>query len=100
MPALEAERFDVRSDRFGDAQPVERKQADECVILCSAETGGDEHGTDFVAVQPGGVRFVVESRTAHVHGRRLGDEVFFFGVAVEARHRAEPAGDRRASSTE
>jgi hypothetical protein len=55
VPAFEAERFDVCSGRSGDSQPVECKQADECVVLCVAEPGGDEHRTDFVAVQARGV---------------------------------------------
>ena len=67
VPAFEAERFDVRADRFGDAQPVEREQAIRAWSWGLAEPGGDEHGADFVAVESGRVRLVVESRAADVH---------------------------------
>src|SRR4051812_479450 len=70
------------------------------MVLCSAETGGDEHGTDFVAVESGGVRFVVESWASNMCRGRFGDEVFLFGVAVETRHGAESPRDGRTSSTE
>ncbi len=59
------------------------------------EAGGDEQGADFVAVQPGGVRLVVDAGPADMHRRGVGDETFFLGVAVEAGHGAEPTGDGR-----
>ena len=33
--------------------------------------------------------------TAHMQSRGVGQQPFFLGVAVEAGHRAQPAGDRR-----
>jgi hypothetical protein len=91
MASFEAERFDVRAGRFRDSQPVERKQAHQCVMLRVAEAGGDEHGSDFVAIQSASVRFVVELGATDVHRWRLGDEVFLFGVPIEASNRAETA---------
>ena len=67
MTAFEPESFDVGPDRFGDPQPVQREQADEGVVAGAAETGGDEHGADFVAVQAGGVGLVVEARPTDMH---------------------------------
>lgn len=61
----------------------------------AAEAGDDEHRAELVAIEPGRVRFVVQSRPAHVHGGRVLDGAFLFGVAVEARHRAQPTCDRR-----
>ena len=36
-----------------------------------------------------------EAWPAHVHRRRVLDQALLLGVAVEARHRAQPPGDRR-----
>lgn len=67
MAAFEPELFDVRSDGLRDAQPVEGDEIDEGVVLWSAESGGDEPRADLVAIQAGGVRFVVEAGSAYVH---------------------------------
>ena len=64
------------------------------VLLRSAESGSDEHGSDLVAVQAGGVRLVVEAWSTNVHRRRNRNESFFFGVPVEACDRAQPPSDR------
>jgi hypothetical protein len=37
------------------------------VVAGAGQTGGDEQGAEFVAVQSGGVGLVVESGTADVH---------------------------------
>ena len=55
MAAFESELFDVGAGRFGDAQAVEREEAEEGVVAGVAESGGDEHGADFVAVEAGRV---------------------------------------------
>ena len=57
------------------------------------EPGGDEQRADLVAVQADGVGFVVDPGPANVHRRRMGDQAFLFGVAVEAGHGAQPPGD-------
>ena len=100
VAAFETELFDVGADRFGHPQAVEREQAEQRMVAGVAEPGGDEHGADLVAVEAGGVRLVVEARAAHVHRGRHRDEAFLFGVAVEARDRAQPARDRGPSPTE
>ena len=60
------------------------------------EPGGDQDGADLVAVEVGDVGLVVDARPADVHRRRVLDDAFFFGVAVEPDDRAQPAGDRGA----
>ena len=55
MAPFEAELFDVGAGRFGDPQPIQRQEADERVVAGAGESGGDEHGTDFVAVQSCGI---------------------------------------------
>jgi hypothetical protein len=47
---------------------------------------------EFVAIQVGDVRLVVDARSTDVHRRGMGDDAFFSGVAVEADDRAQPAG--------
>jgi hypothetical protein len=49
-----------------------------------AESGGNQHGADLVAVRASGVRLVVETRPADRYCRRLRDQAFLLGVAVEA----------------
>ena len=55
VASLETERLDVRPGRFRNAKSIECQQAEERMILRASESGGDEHGTDFVAVESGGV---------------------------------------------
>src|SRR4051794_32863943 len=80
-------------------RPLSASRADQRVVSCSPEAGDDEHGADFVAIEPSGMRFVVELWTSHMCSGRLGDEVFLFGIPVEARHGATSPRDGRASST-
>ena len=58
------------------------------------EAGGDEQGTDLVAVQTNGVRLVVDPGTADMDCRGVGDQALLFGVAVETGHRGQSSGDR------
>ena len=51
MPALEAERFDVGAECFGDSQPVDRQQRHQRVFAGRRQAGGDEQRPDLVAVQ-------------------------------------------------
>jgi hypothetical protein len=60
--------LDVRAGGFGDPQPVQREQRDQRVLCRRPETGGDEQRAELVAVSSGGVRFVIDSRTADVGG--------------------------------
>ena len=100
MAPLQAQLFDVGAGRFGDPQPIQSQQAHERVIAGAGESGADEQGTDFVAVQARGIRFVVEVRTPNVHRGRDREQSFLFGVAVEARDRAQPPRDGRTRSSQ
>jgi hypothetical protein len=59
---LDTQRFDVRASGLGDPQPIQRKQRDRRVLRRRAKSGGDQQGADLVAVQPGGVRLVIQPR--------------------------------------
>src|ERR1039458_8524945 len=57
------------------------------------EPGGDEQRSYFVSVQADGVGFVIDPRSTDVNCRRVGDEAFLLGIAVEAGHSAQSATD-------
>lgn len=63
------------------------------MLCCRAEPSGDEEGSDLVAVQTDGMGFVVNPWAADMDCRRMGDQAFLFGVAIEAGHGAQPSGD-------
>jgi hypothetical protein len=69
VPAFEAERLDVSSERLGDPQTVDRQQRDERVVARGGEPGGDEQCADLVAVKSVRVRLVVETRSTNMHRR-------------------------------
>ena len=92
--ALEAEVLDVGADGLGYPQPIERQHTDQGMIGGAGPPGGDQHGPELVAVQARGVGVVVQAGSPHVRGRGHRDQAFLFGVPVEARHGAQPAGDR------
>ena len=54
MPALGRQVVDVRVQRFGDSQTVQREQCDQGAVAEVAETGLDEEGTEFVAIEAKG----------------------------------------------
>jgi hypothetical protein len=68
VPSLNTQRLDVGAGGFGDPQPVQGEQGDQGILGGRAEPGGDEQGTQLVAVQRGGVRFIVQPRPADVDG--------------------------------
>jgi len=57
------------------------------------EPGGDQDGAELVAVQPDGVRLVIEPGSADVRRRGVLEEFFFDGVLVEPGDGAYPPGD-------
>jgi len=63
------------------------------VLSGRAEAGDDERGAELVAVQGGGVRFVVQPWPANMHGGRVIQEFFLDGVPVGPGDGAQPAGD-------
>ena len=57
------------------------------MLARDAETGGDQQSADLVAV-PDRVGLLAQPRSADMRGRRVGEQFFFDGTAVEP-------GDRR-----
>jgi hypothetical protein len=94
MTALETKPFNVGTDLFRDPQPVQRQHGDQGVIAGPGETGGDKHRPDLVAIQPGGIRLIIQPRPANVHRWRVIQQAFFDGVVVQAGDRAQPPRDR------
>jgi hypothetical protein len=69
------------------------------IRACSAgglSPGGDQERAELVAVQGGGVRFVVQTGTTDVGGGRVLQELFFDGVLIEPGDGAQPPGNRGA----
>jgi hypothetical protein len=94
VPAPGAERLDVRAGRLGHPQPVQREQGHQGLLGRRAEPGGDQQPAEFVAVQPGGVRVVIQPGPADMGGRGVIQQLFLDGVLVEPGDRAQPARDR------
>jgi hypothetical protein len=69
VPALQTQVLDVGAGGLGEPQPVQGEQGDQRVLGRRAEPGGDQQRAELVAVQRGGMGFVVHSRTADVRGR-------------------------------
>ena len=93
VPALDAQRLDAGAGGFGDAQPVERQQGDQRVLRGVAKAGGDQQRAELVAVQPGGVRLIVQPWPADMSGWGVIEEFLLDGVAVEPGDGAQPPGD-------
>jgi len=63
------------------------------VLAGSTESGGDQQRAEFVTVQPGGVRLIVEPGPADLGGGRVIEELLLDGVPVEPGDGAQPPGD-------
>jgi hypothetical protein len=85
VPALHPQPLDIGAGGLGDAQSVEGQQGDQRVLRRGAESGGDQQCAELVAVQAGGVRLIIQPGPADVGGRRVAEEFFLDGVAVETR---------------
>jgi hypothetical protein len=69
VPALDAQVLDAGAGGFRYAQPVERQQGEQRVLARRPELGGNKQRPEFVAVQPGGVRLIVQPGSADMSGR-------------------------------
>ncbi len=69
VAALDAHGLDVGARGLRHTQPVEGQQGDQRVLSRGPETGGDERGTELIAIQRRRVRLVVKSWPADVDGR-------------------------------
>jgi len=63
------------------------------VLARRPEPGGNKQRLGFVAVQPDGVRVIVQPGTADMGGRGVIEEVFLDGVPLEPGDGAQPPGD-------
>ena len=76
VAAFAAHGGDVRPEGFADPQAVEREQRYQRMVQRCPEAGGDEQGAELVAVQRGGVGFVVQPGPAHMRGRGVIEQLF------------------------
>ncbi len=91
----QAYRLDVGAGGLRHPEPVQCQQGDQRMLGRGAEAGRDEQGANLVSVQARGVGLVVQPGPSDVDGRRVIEQVFLDGVAIEPGDRAQPAGDRR-----
>jgi hypothetical protein len=75
VSAFQAKLLDVGAGGVRHPQPVEGGQRDQRMLGGRAESGGDQECAEFVAVQGGGVRLVVQPRPADVRGRGVLEEL-------------------------
>jgi len=52
VSALVAGVLDLGAEGFGDAQPVQRQQAHQCVVPAAAQTGLDQERAELVSIKP------------------------------------------------
>jgi hypothetical protein len=95
VPPFQAQLPDIGTGGFGDPQPVQGEQGDERMLAGRSQPGGDEQSAELVAVQPDGMRFVVQAGTADVGGRGMVQEFFLDRAPVEPGDRRKPAGHGR-----
>ena len=69
VATLDAERLDVGASGLRNPQPVRGEQGDESVLGSRAEPGGNQDCAELVAVQPGGMRLIVQAGPADMGGR-------------------------------
>jgi hypothetical protein len=93
MPALCAQGLDAGTGGLRDPQAVKGQQGDQRMLGRISEPGSNQDRTELVAVQPGGMRLIIQPRAADMRGRRMIQQVFLYGVAVKPGDRAQPAGD-------
>ena len=62
MPPLQPEMFDIGVQRIGDPQTIQSEEARQPVVAATGKVSLDQEHAQFVAIQAGGVRFVVQFR--------------------------------------
>ena len=85
MTAFESDIVGVSVERLGDAESVQSKEACQRMVSCSGESGLDEEGAEFVAVQPVHGGLLTEPGSSDVGSRVVGEEFFLHAVPVETR---------------
>jgi len=69
VPALDAPGLDVSTGGLGHPQAVKGQQGDQRVLDRLPESGSDQQRTKLVAVQPSGMRLILQPRPADMSGR-------------------------------
>ena len=64
-----AQRLDAGAGGLRNPQPIQGEQADQRVLSRRTEPGGNQEATEFVAVQSGRVRLIIQPRTPDMGGR-------------------------------
>src|SRR5215210_2757071 len=93
VATLEVEVVDVGAEGLGDPQTIEGEQGCEGVVTWRAETGLDEEGAEFVAVEAQRPRLVVHLWPANIERRVAINEPLLLAVLVEAGQRRQPTSD-------
>ena len=93
VPTLDAQGLDVGACGFRHAQPVQSQQRDQRMLTGRAQPGGDQQRAQFVAVQPGGVRLIVQAGPPYVSGRGMVQQVLLHRIPVKPGDGAQPTGD-------
>jgi hypothetical protein len=94
VAAFGAQALDVSAGRLRNPQAVQREQGDKSVLGRRAEPGGDQQRAELVAVQPGGVRLVIDPGPADMGSRVVIQQLFLDRISVEPGDRTEPPGHR------
>ena len=63
------------------------------------EPGGHQQGSQFVAVQSGGMRLIIQTGTPEAGGRGMVQELFFDCVLIEPGNGGQPTGDGGAGAS-
>jgi len=63
------------------------------MLGCRPKPGCNEQCPYLVAVQADGMGFVIDPGSTDVNSRRMGNQTFLFGVAIEAGHGAQSPTD-------
>ena len=92
MAAFQAQVLDVSGGSLRYPQPVQGEQGNQRVLSRRSKTGGDEERAELVAIKGGGVRLIVQPRTADMGCGRVVQELFLDGVLVEPGVGAQPPG--------
>src|SRR5262245_13454609 len=93
VPTLDAQGFNVGASSFGDPQSIQRQQGDQRVLRRRAQPSSDQQRAELVAVQPSGVRVVVQPGPADIDSRGVIEQVLLDRVPVEPGDVTQPAGD-------
>jgi hypothetical protein len=94
VPALHAQRLDVRADSFRHPQPVERQQRNQSMLGRAGQPGCHQNGAGLVAVQADRMGLAGQPRPPDMGGGRVVEQAFLHGVFAEPGDRGQPPRHR------